>query len=177
MAILDIIRLGHPVLREIAKPLREEEIGSPEIEQLIEDMIETLHNSGGIGLAAPQVNCSLQLAIVEITDSEGRYGELPLQALEIYINPVISVVSPEEEGFWEGCLSIPGLRGFVQRPQHIRIDYLNRLGEAQTITLQGFLATVFQHEFDHLHGVLYIDRIKDMQLLSFEEEFARFHLD
>jgi peptide deformylase len=140
-------------------------------------MIETLHHAGGIGLAAPQVNHSIQLAIIEITDAQGRYGDLPLQPIEVYINPVISVIEPRQAGFWEGCLSIPGLRGFVERPQHIRVDYLNRNGLVQTVTLQGFLATVFQHEFDHLQGRLYIDHIKDMRLLSFEEEYVQFHLD
>lgn len=177
MAILEIVRMGHPVLRQVARPLAVEEIGSAQVQQLIEDMTDTLHHAGGIGLAAPQVNQSIQLAIVEITDTQGRYGDLPLQPMEVYINPVISIVAPEQGGFWEGCLSIPGLRGFVQRPQHIKIDYLNRQGLSQTITLTGFLATVFQHEFDHLQGKLYIDRMEDMSLLSFEEEFVHFHLD
>ncbi len=177
MAILEIIRMGHPLLRQVARTLDRAEIESSAIQNLIEDMIETLHHAGGIGLAAPQVNHSIQLAIVEITDTQGRYGELPLQPIEVYINPVITVIEPDQAGFWEGCLSIPGLRGYVERPQHIRIDYLNRQGLAQTVTLKGFLATVFQHEFDHLQGRLYIDRITDMSLLSFEEEFEQFRLD
>jgi peptide deformylase len=177
MAILNIVRMGHPVLRQVARTLDKPEIGSRAIQELIDDMIDTLHHAGGIGLAAPQVNHSIQLAIVEINDTQGRYGELPLQPMEVYINPVITIVAPDQAGFWEGCLSIPGLRGFVERPQHIRIDYLNRQGLAQSVALEGFLATVFQHEFDHLQGRLYIDHIKDMSLLSFEEEFVQFHLD
>lgn len=177
MAILEIIRMGHPVLREIARPLSQEEIHSPEITQLIRDMTETLHDSGGIGLAAPQVNVSVQLAIIEIDEVPGRYGNQPEIPLTVYINPEITVLTPDEAGYWEGCLSVPGLRGWVERPQHIRVDYLNLKGEPEQIILEGFLATVFQHEFDHLLGKLYIDRMKDMRLLSFEEELAEYELD
>ncbi len=93
----------------------------------------------------------------------------------MFINPEITVLDPATAGFWEGCLSVPGLRGFVERPQHIRIDYTTQTGDAAQLTFTGFWATVFQHEFDHLDGVLYVDRISDPTLLMFEEEFARYH--
>ncbi len=176
MAVLDIIRMGHPLLREVARPLTIEEIKSPSTRALIDDMVDTLHAAGGIGLAAPQINRSIQLAIIEIADAPGRYGDQPSIPLSVYINPEITVLSPEESGFWEGCLSIPGLRGYVERPQHIQVDYLDVQGESNRLVLDGFLATVFQHEFDHLQGKLYIDRLKDSHLLSFEEEFSHFAL-
>lgn len=175
MAVRKVVRMGHPVLRRPAEPLPREAIGSEETRRLIADMIDTLHDYGGIGLAAPQVAEPVRLAIVEIPESGSRYGELPGMPLTVFINPAITVLDADRtKGFWEGCLSVPGLRGFVERPQHIRVDYLDLDGEAQALELSGFLATVFQHEFDHLDGKLYIDRLSDTRLLAFEEEFMRY---
>lgn len=174
MAVRKVVRMGHPVLRTPAQPLAPEAIGSEEIRRLLVDMIDTLHDYGGIGLAAPQVGEPLRLAIVEIPESGSRYGEIPGMPLTVFVNPAITVLDPAARGFWEGCLSVPGLRGFVERPQHVRVDYLDLEGREQSLELEGFLATVFQHEFDHLDGKLYIDRITDTRLLAFEEEFARF---
>lgn len=174
MAIRRIIRMGHPTLRQVARPLTEDEIGSEPVRRLVEDMIDTLHDYGGIGLAAPQVAEPIRLAIIEIQGDGSRYGEIPPMPLTVFINPVIEVVDPETRGFWEGCLSVPGLRGFVERPQHVRVEYRDYFGEPKTLELEGFLATVFQHEFDHLDGKLYIDRLADPKLLAFEKEFARY---
>ncbi|MDX1563671.1 MAG: peptide deformylase, partial [Gammaproteobacteria bacterium] len=138
------------------------------------DMIDTLHDYGGIGLAAPQIGEPVRLAIVEIPEAGSRYGDLPGMPLTVFINPTITVIDPEPRGFWEGCLSVPGLRGYVERPQLIRVDYTDIEGEPQSLQLSGFLATVFQHEFDHLDGKLYVDRMTDMSLLAFEEEFMRY---
>jgi peptide deformylase len=168
--------MGHPVLRRPARALHVDEIGSDAFMLLLEDMIDTLHDYGGIGLAAPQVAESVRLAIVELPGGTGRYGEIPEMPLTAFVNPVIEVVDPAARGFWEGCLSVPGLRGFVERPQHIRVRYLDVSGEPQSLELEGFLATVFQHEFDHLDGNLYVDRMTDMRLLSFEREFERYLL-
>jgi peptide deformylase len=165
--------MGHPLLRQPARPLTPEEIASPETERLIADMIDTLEDYGGIGLAAPQIAEPLRLAIIEIAGAS-RYGDIPEMPLKVFINPSIEVVDPESHGFWEGCLSVPGLRGFVERPQHVRVRYLNARGDPEDMELQGFLATVFQHEFDHLDGRLYIDRLSDPSLLAFEEEFMRY---
>ncbi|MEJ2132711.1 MAG: peptide deformylase, partial [Gammaproteobacteria bacterium] len=140
-------------------------------------MIDTLHDYGGIGLAAPQVNESVRLAIVEIPGGPTRYGEVDPMPLEVYVNPRITVIEDTCAGFWEGCLSIPGLRGYVERPQHIKVDFQNLEGEHSSVQLRGFSATVFQHEFDHLDGKLYVDRIADSTRLMFEEEFARYHAD
>lgn len=174
MAVRDIIRMGHPTLRTPARPLADAEIGSPAISRLVDDMVDTLHHAGGIGLAAPQVNEPLRLAIIEIPEGASRYGEIPAMPLTVFVNPEVEVIDPHvRAGFWEGCLSVPGLRGYVQRPQHVRVRALNLAGEALDLELRGFLATVLQHEFDHLDGKLYIDRMDDHTLLMFDEEFER----
>jgi peptide deformylase len=174
MAVRKIVRMGHPVLRHPAEPLAAAEIASEDTRRLIADMIDTLRDYGGVGLAAPQVGEPIRLAIVEIPESGSRYGDLPAMPLTVFINPAIEVLDPAARGFWEGCLSVPGLRGFVERPQLIRVDYLDAEGQAHAMELSGFLATVFQHEFDHLDGKLYIDRMTDTRLFAFEEEFMRY---
>ena len=174
MAVRKIIRMGHPNLRKPAEPVAEHLIGSNELAQLLEDMVDTLHDYGGIGLAAPQIDVPLRLAIIEIPGGPSRYGEIEALPLTTFINPQVEVINPRTAGYWEGCLSVPGLRGFVERPQHVRIHYTNTAGAASQLELTGFWATVFQHEFDHLDGTLYIDRIEDTHKLVFEEEFIRY---
>lgn len=153
-----------------------EEIGSESVARLLDDMVDTLHDYGGIGLAAPQIGESIRLAIIEIPGGPTRYGELEAMPLTAFVNPRIEVLDERCEGYWEGCLSVPGLRGFVERPQHVRVSYLTHEGVARELELQGFSATVFQHEFDHLDGKLFVDRMTDTRLLSFEHEYERFHL-
>ena len=174
MAVRKIIRMGHPVLRQVARPLTTEEIRSPALRVLLDDMVDTLRDYGGIGLAAPQIAEPVRVALIEIPAGSSRYGEIPAMPLTAFINPTVEIVDPATRGYWEGCLSVPGLRGFVERPQHVRVRYTTLEGEPAGLELQGFLATVFQHELDHLDGTLYIDRIKDSKLLSFEEEFTRY---
>ncbi len=174
MAVRKIIRMGHPNLRNVAEPVPTEAIGSSELNRLIDDMVDTLHDYGGIGLAAPQIDEPYRLAIIEIPGGPGRYGEIDAFPLTVFINPIITVVDEATAGYWEGCLSVPGLRGYVERPQHIRIDYTDIDGNPGNLEFQGFWATVFQHEFDHLDGRLYIDRISDSSKLVFEEEFVRY---
>ena len=165
MAILKVARMGHPVLRQVARPLTNKEIASDEIQSLIENMVQTMGEYGGIGLAAPQVHESIQLAIIELGDE---------QPLEVYINPKITVLDATEQAFWEGCLSIPELRGLVHRPRKIQVDYLDRKGKPKKIVAENFLATVFQHELDHLAGKLFVDRMKDMTRLSFMDEYQKY---
>ena len=141
---------------------------------LLDDMVDTLRDYGGIGLAAPQVAEPVRVAIIEIPGDKTRYGDVPTMPLTAFINPTIEVVDSAARGYWEGCLSVPGLRGFVERPQSVRVRYTTLDNEAAALELQGFLATVFQHELDHLDGTLYVDRIKDPKLLAFEEEFTRY---
>ena len=176
MTIRDIIRMGHPTLRKIAEPYTPENIGSKEFHSLIDDMKATLKASGGIGLAAPQINEPVQIVIIEVPDSGTHYGVTESLPFTIYINPKVQVIEEASAGYWEGCLSIPGMMGFVERPQHIVVDYLSETGEKQSIELKGFLATVFQHELDHLQGHLYIDHIKDLSLFTYEHEYREFHL-
>ena len=177
MAVRKIIRMGHPNLRKKAQPVPGDAIGSDALHLLIDDMVDTLHDYGGIGLAAPQIDVPLRLAIVEIPGGHSRYGEIDPLPLTTFINPAITVLDPAAAGYWEGCLSVPGLRGFVERPQHIRIDYTDQAGAPAELTFKGFWATVFQHEFDHLDGTLYIDHIHDRTKLVFEEEYLRYWQD
>lgn len=174
MAVRRIIRMGHPNLRNPARPLTAAERSSEQVRTLVEDMIDTLHDYGGIGLAAPQIDVPLRLAIIELPGGPSRYGELPTIPLTVYVNPSIEVIDAQAAGYWEGCLSVPGMRGFVERPQHIRVTAIDLDGKPIEHELTGFPATVFQHEFDHLDGVLYVDRITDTSKIAFEREFDRY---
>lgn len=174
MAILKVARMGHPVLRKKARELAPEEIRSDEIRRLIQDMMETMKEYSGIGLAAPQVHQSVQLAIIGFSEDNERYRGKGAFPLTVLINPLISVLDPTEQQYWEGCLSVPELRGLVARPRKIQVDYLNTEGQSETVVVEDFLATVFQHELDHLQGMLYIDRIRDTTRLSFLEEYQRY---
>ncbi len=176
MAIRRVIKMGHPLLRKAAIPVEPVEIGSERIERLIVDMGDTLHDYGGIGLAAPQVAEPIRLALVEVPGGLSRYGELASIPLTVFINPIIEVLDPATAGYWEGCLSVPGIRGFVERPQHVKVSYTSRQGEPCVLELQGFSATVLQHELDHLDGILFLDRVADTHLLAFEAEYERYIL-
>ena len=174
MAVRKIIRMGHPGLRHVARNLTPDELQSEAVQRLVADMIDTLEDYSGIGLAAPQVNEPVRLAIVEIKGGSSRYGDLESMPLTVFANPHYEVLDEVVAGAWEGCLSIPGLRGYVERPQHIRVSYQDLDGQSHNLELQGFMATVFQHEFDHLDGLLFVDRMKDLSKLVFEEELSRY---
>jgi len=171
----DICRMGHPVLRKRAEVVDISEINTEDFEQLIREMKEAMAQHGGIGIAAPQIGISKQVALIDLPESN-RYGEKVSLPLTIFINPKINVLTPLEQGFWEGCLSVPGLRGYVERPREVEVEYLDENGQNKKIKAEGFLATVLQHELDHLFGVLYVDRIKDMTKLVFQEEYEQFFL-
>jgi peptide deformylase len=177
MAIRKIARLGHPVLRQKARDVTREEISSPEMRRLLRDMVETMHEYGGVGLAAPQVHEPLRLAIIEYDGDNGRYETGEAQPLLVIFNARIKVLDETPSGFWEGCLSVPGLRGYVERPSKVEVNYLDEKGKNRNITAEGFLATVFQHELDHLDGTLYVDKVTDKSKLAFIEEYQRYHLD
>lgn len=174
MAIRKIARMGNPVLRQKARALSKEEILSPATRQLVSDMLETLHDVGGIGLAAPQVHESVQLALIEFQADNSRYPDMGDQPLLVLFNPKISILDETPQQFWEGCLSVPDLRGLVARPRKIRVEYMNENAEPKAIEAEGFLATVFQHELDHLDGKLYIDKLVSTEKLVFLEEFRKF---
>ena len=170
MAVREILRMGHPLLRRRARPLDAQERADPALRALVDDMIDTLDDAGGIGLAAPQIGESLRLAIIRVPGGPSRYGELESVPLTVYVNPEIETTDLVRQGFWEGCLSVPGLRGWVERPRGIRVRWLDLDGRAREASYTGFLATVFQHEFDHLDGHLYVDRMTDTTRLVFETE-------
>ena len=138
MGLRTIIRMGHPNLRRVARPVELDDIGSDKMSTLLRDMEDTLHDSGGIGLAAPQIDVDLRLAIIEIPGGPTRYGDIEAMPLTVFFNPVIEALTTDREGYWEGCLSVPGLRGFVERPQHIRVSYIDANKEPAEIELQGF---------------------------------------
>lgn len=179
MAIRKVARMGHPVLRQKGRELTEQEIRSSETKRLVTDMLETMHEYTGIGLAAPQIHESLQLAVIELEDSNSRYPGMGNQPFTVFINPKITVLDPTLQGFWEGCLSIPELRGLVYRPRKVKVDYLDLDAKPQQLIAEDFLATVLQHELDHLAGVLFIDRIKNepgKTQLAFLQEYQRYVL-
>jgi peptide deformylase len=177
VAILKVARLGHPVLRQKCRDLTREEILSEPMRRLVDDMRETMAEYGGVGLAAPQVHELVRLALIEFSQDSGRYELEEAQPLLVLFNAHVRVLDETQAGFWEGCLSVPGLRGWVERPVKVQVDYLDEAAEPQQRVADGFLATVCQHELDHLDGVLYVDKIADPSRFAFSEEFARYHAE
>jgi peptide deformylase len=175
MSILKIARMGHPVLRAKARALHPSEIRTPKVQQLIDDMFETMKEYQGVGLAAPQVHESIRLFVAGInrgTDEENDDGEdVPLMEM---INPEITVVGRETVEDWEGCLSIPDIRGRVQRAEKIVVRAYDRTGKRVEVRATGFTARVIQHETDHLDGVLFFDRMKRFDSLTFLDEFGKY---
>ncbi len=169
MAILKIAVLGNPVLRVPAEPVKNTQ--APDIQRLIDDMIETMHEYRGVGLAAPQVHRSLQIVTIE-TDREERSAAAG--APTILINPLITTASDELEEDWEGCLSIPNLRGKVLRHKEIEVQAQDRRGRALHLPARNFFARVIQHECDHLNATVFLDRMKSFETLTFLEEYARY---
>jgi peptide deformylase len=169
MSILKVARMGHPVLRRRARPLDKADIRNAAVQRFIDDMIETMYEYHGVGLAAPQVHEGLRLFVAMLDDEPGDDSD----AL-VVINPEITPNATVTEEGWEGCLSIPDIRGMVPRHTDITVKALDRNGKAMELRLRGFPARVAQHETDHLDGVLFFDRMKSLQSLTFLEEFSRF---
>jgi peptide deformylase len=174
MSILKVSRLGHPVLREKARPLSPSFLAKSSTQTLIDNMIETMYEYHGVGLAAPQVHESLLLTVIE---SQGERGQIPLTVL---VNPVVTVLglNPEADKVedWEGCLSIPDLRGRVPRYRKLRVEALDRKGAKMKFVAEGFFARVVQHEYDHLMGHVYLDRMSDLHTLTHLDEMRRYWL-
>ena len=162
--------MGHPVLRERTRPLDKSDIKSASVQKLIDDMIDTMHEYHGVGLAAPQVHEGLRIFVALLDDDPDAKSEAA-----VIINPEITANTPDVEEGWEGCLSIPDIRGMVPRYTDIRVKALDRTGRAIDLTLRNFPARVAQHETDHLDGVLFFDRMKSFQSLTFLDEYSRFH--
>jgi len=170
MSILKVCHLGHPVLRKESQRVSPENLASASIQKLIDDMLETMVEYYGVGLAAPQIHESLAIAVIE---SHGQRGTIPMTVL---VNPEVTVLDEELIEDWEGCLSIPEFRGSVPRWRKLRVDAIDRNGKKIKITAEGFFARVIQHEFDHLMGKVYLDRMPDLKTLSHLAEFQRYWL-
>lgn len=171
--VRDILKLGHPLLRRRSREISPSDILAEPLQRLILDMIDTMRANHGAGLAAPQVGEEIRLCVAEVGENP-RYPEMSPIPLRVWINPTIEVIDPNPQiAMYEGCLSIPGLRGQVQRPGHIRVTSLNQNGETQIETYSGLAAAVVQHECDHLDGKLFIDRA-DLKTLCFLSEFEQF---
>ena len=175
MAILKVARLGHPILRQVAEPVSPEAIGAPEIQRLIDDMFETMADHDGAGLAAPQVHVPKRVVIYGV-ETNPRYPDAEAVPLTILINPKITPLTRHTEEDWEGCLSVPDLRGKVPRFTRVRVEALGRDGKALRFAADGFHARVVQHECDHLDGKVYLDRMTSMDTLTFLPEFHRYWL-
>jgi peptide deformylase len=173
MAILKVARLGHPILRKIAEPVPIEEIPSREIQKLIDDMIDTMREYSGAGLAAPQVHESRQIVVIEVERNE-RYPHAPEIPLTVYVNPKISILTSKMEEDWEGCLSVIDFRGRVPRYERIRVETHTREGKKLDFVAEGFFARVIQHESDHLIGKVFLDRMRDLTSLSYLAEHLRY---
>lgn len=173
MAQLSIIKMGHPHLRKKTARVSTDEFKSAEFQQFIDELIETMKIAGGVGIAAPQVNVLKQVFIMESQNNE-RYPDRDAFELRVVINPTIEFLTNEEVDSWEGCLSIPGIRGKLSRHKTIRLTGKNRFGEPFEQELTGFEAIVAQHEHDHLNGILFIDRMENMKTLSFQAEYDEF---
>jgi peptide deformylase len=173
MAVLKVAHLGHPILRQVAEPVSPEAIGAPEIQRLIDDMFETMDDHDGAGLAAPQVHVSRRIAIYGV-DANPRYPDAEAVPLTVLINPKLTPLGEEQEEDWEGCLSVPDLRGKVPRFARVRVEAYGRDGKRLRFEARDFHARVVQHECDHLDGKVYLDRMRSMETLSFLPEFQRY---
>ena len=174
MAVREVLRMGHPVLREKAKPV--EKLGSAELKQLVNDMKETMAFKNGAGLAAPQIGVSQRVVIFGVSKNP-RYPDAEEVPFTVLVNPKLTMLTREVEEDWEGCLSVPGMRGVVPRYTKLRYTGFDENGNAIDRVAEGFHARVVQHECDHLDGHVYLDRMRSMETLSFLPEFHRYWLD
>jgi peptide deformylase len=172
MAILKVARLGHPVLRKVAEPVDPVALRTPAIQRLIDDLIETMREYDGAGLAATQVHELKQIAVIEVVGNP-RYPDAPSVPLMVLVNPVITPLTEEIEDGWEGCLSVPDMRGMVPRYTAVRLQCLDRDGQKIDVIAKDFFARVCQHETDHLFGKVYLDRMRDLSTLSHIAEWNK----
>ncbi len=168
MAVRPVLRMGHPLLRQVAAPAV---VGSPELHALLADMDDTMRALSGAGLAAPQIGVSLRVVIFEMKDNP-RYPHVAPVPYTVLVNPILTMLGEEQEEGWEGCLSVPGLRGLVPRYRRLRYQGLTPDGASIDRTVEGFHARVVQHEVDHLDGILYPQRIRDLRSFGFEDALA-----
>lgn len=164
MAVRRVIQMGHPLLREVSEPVAADEFETEAFQRLCDDLLETMLDYDGVGLAAPQVGVLKRVVVLELDDEEGP---------EFLVNPVIEVIADTSRSTWEGCLSVEGLRGRVERPDQVRVRAFDRDGSRKGYELHGYPAVVVQHECDHLDGVLYVDKV-DPRTLAFMPEYRRY---
>ena len=174
MTVRDIVTVGHPVLRERARDVTTGELASAETQAFIDDLIETMRHANGAGIAANQVGVPIRIATIEVGDNP-RYPYKPRIPLTVVVNPIIEALDDEMVEINEGCLSVPNLRGSVLRSVNVRVRYLDRDGVAHDEVKRGLTAGTFQHECDHLDGVLFLDRVTDPRTFTTWEQFERFH--
>lgn len=171
--IREIVEVGHPALRGRAREVRPQELGSPELQRLCDDLVETMRAAGGAGLAAPQVAEPLRVFAVEVRDNP-RYPYKPRLRLRVLVNPVVRPLGEETYMSFEGCLSIPDLRGLLPRRTEVEVSYLDPRGHAHVERFGGLSAGTMQHELDHLDGVLFLDRVDDPSTLCTWEMFRQY---
>jgi peptide deformylase len=169
MSVREIMTIGDPVLRTQAREVTDEELGSGEVQQLIDDLIETKRAADGVGLAANQIGETLRIAVAEVNGTNPRYPYKPPIPLTVMVNPAIEPAGDEVMEINEGCLSVPGLRGYLERHAQVRVHYLDRDGNEHDEVKGGLTAGTFQHEVDHLDGVLFVDRADPRTLASWEQ--------
>lgn len=172
--ILKIAHVGHPVLRERSREVTPDELASEKTQRFIDDLVETMRDAAGAGLAAPQVHVPLRICAIEVKDNP-RYPYKPNFPLTILVNPVITPLGGETFDNYEGCLSVPNLRGVVSRFTEIEVEALDREGKPWKRTIRGLTAGTFQHECDHLDGKLFLDGVRDPKTLATWAEFDRYH--
>ena len=177
MTVRDIVPIGDPVLRQTARALDPTEVAGGGVQRLIDDLIDTMRAADGAGLAATQVGEAVQVCVIEVRPRNPRYPYKPVIPLTVLVNPVVTPRTTETFANYEGCLSVPGLRGVVDRFVDVRVQALDRHGEPLDLVVRGLSAGTFQHETDHLHGRLFVDRVSDTRTLSTWDEFRARHED
>ena len=170
MTVRDIVQIGHPVLREVART-----VDPADVQDLIDDLVDTMRAANGAGLAANQIGEAVQVCVIEVRPGNPRYPYKPEIPLTVLINPEIAVLTTETFANYEGCLSVPGLRGVVDRAVEVRVRALSRDGAAIDTVIRGLSAGTFQHETDHLRGTLFVDRVTDTRTLCTWDEFRARH--
>ena len=168
--VLAIVQIGHPTLRERAREVTADELGTAELQRICDDLVETMRAANGAGLAAPQVDVALRIFVVEVGDNP-RYPYKPRLGLRLLVNPVVRPLGDETYQSYEGCLSIPDLRGLLPRATEVEVTYLDPVGTQHTERFGGLSAGTMQHELDHLDGILFPDRVEDTTTLCTWEMF------
>jgi peptide deformylase len=169
MSARKVLRIGDPILRKKSEEVLEDEVRTKEFKKLVRDMFDTMKHENGVGLAAPQIGILKKIVVVGVEENP-RYPNEDFIKEHILINPKITPLDKPKDGYWEGCLSVPGMRGFVERPSKIKIEWYDEKWNFHSEVIDGYKAVVYQHECDHLDGVLYVDRLKDTKLFGFTEE-------